>query len=51
MVTPQYSVQVRIDTLTILRGRISRRDLEIALEWARDHQKEIEDEWQRLNGR
>lgn len=51
VVTREFAVQVRIDTLEVLRGKISKRDLEIALAWARDHKKEINDEWDRLNGR
>ena len=34
----------------VLEGSMRRKDLEKVLEWAKAHKKEIEDEWQRING-
>ena len=49
--TRDGAVLVRIDDLTVIRGRIRRRDLDLALEWARKKQDFLHHEWNRLNGR
>ena len=51
VVTPDHQAQVRIDNLSILRGSLRRSDYEAAVAWAREHMKEISDEWDRLNRR
>ena len=50
VVAPDGQAMVAIADLHVLRGRIRKSDLETALEWAREHQQELRDEWHRLNG-
>ena len=46
----EFEVLVSISTLEVLEGSMRRKDLEKVLAWAKAHKKEIEDEWQRING-
>jgi hypothetical protein len=39
--------QVAIDTLAVLRGRMSNRALNLAREWAEQHRDELMDNWNR----
>lgn len=50
VVAPDGEVMVALDGLKVLRGRLRRDDLEAALVWARSRQRELSDEWHRLNG-
>jgi hypothetical protein len=49
-VTPDHDALVAIETLTVLRGSIPRRDLDTALDWVRDNRAAVRAEWERLNG-
>lgn len=49
-VIAEYEVLVRIDNLEILRGVMRRGDLNKVRTWADAHRRELEDEWNRLNG-
>jgi len=42
-------VEVGIDPITVLNGRLKRRALSMVLEWASDHQRELLDNWELLN--
>ncbi len=42
-------VEVAIDPLTVLRGKLSRRALSMVLEWAALHRRELLDNWDRLH--
>lgn len=48
--TAEYEALVAIADFSILRGALRRGDLEVALGWARDNRRLLEDEWNRLNG-
>jgi hypothetical protein len=48
---PRTDVQIRIDTLQIMRGRISRSDLIEAIEWATAHPDMLVNKWRELNER
>ncbi|CAO3451823.1 hypothetical protein [Azospirillum argentinense] len=48
---PNSNAMVRLDTLTVLRGRYDRRDLVEAVAWAREHMDHLSAEWSRLNER
>jgi hypothetical protein len=37
---------ITIDTLSLLRGRLSPRVFGMVMEWASDHQDELRDNWQ-----
>ena len=41
-------MQVGIDPITILNGRLPRRAVSMVVEWAAIHQHELMDNWQRL---
>lgn len=49
-VIAEYEVLLRIDNLEILQGVMRRSDLDKVRIWANAHRREIEDEWNRLNG-
>ena len=51
VVTPDHAATVLIADLTILTGRIDRRSLDTALEWARNNRELLRNEWTRLNER
>jgi hypothetical protein len=42
-------VEVRIDSLDVLEGELSRRAIGMVLEWAAAHQQELMTNWQLLN--
>jgi hypothetical protein len=42
-------VEVGIDPLTVLKGRLQRRALGMVLEWAASHQQELLHNWALLN--
>ncbi len=42
-------IQVAINPITILRGRLPRRAESMVIEWAALHQQELMDNWHRLN--
>jgi len=42
-------LEVGIDPLTVLRGRLPRRALGMVLEWAAAHQQELLEDWRLLN--
>jgi len=49
---PDGEAQVRIDTLEVMRGSISRSNLEVAVRWAKNPgNRAIYAEWDRLNER
>jgi len=48
--SPTGEAQVRLSDLAILRGRIARRDYELAMGWARENLDLLHAEWNRLNG-
>jgi len=48
-VTPDREALIRLSDLSILAGSLSGRELNAAVQWAESHQKELADEWQRLN--
>jgi len=52
VVTPDRQAMLSIAGLEILRGELSRRDLETVLAWLSDEDriKEIADAWTKLNG-
>lgn len=50
VVTAEYEVLIAVSNFTILRGSIRRRDLDIALQWARVNRETLKNEWKRLNG-
>lgn len=51
--TPDHEALVSISSLAVLRGSVSRRDLEAVIAWISEekNRKEIEDAWDRLNDR
>lgn len=49
--TPDGEVIMLIEDLSVLKGRLRTRDLNMAREWARANREFLEDEWNRLNGR
>lgn len=51
VITPDGEVIIRIDDFVILQGRISRRDVNVALEWAAANRGILENTWRRLNER
>ncbi len=51
ILTPDGSTLVRIDDLSLLKGRIRRQYFELAIEWATKEQDFLRDEWNRLNRR
>jgi len=51
IVTPDCKISVRIVDFEILAGRMNRRDFEIAMKWANQNKKVLENEWDRLNPR
>ena len=42
-------IQVAINPITILRGRLPRRAESMVIEWAALHQQELMDNWNRLS--
>lgn len=48
---PNSNAQIRLDTLTVLRGKADRRDLAEAVAWARANLSLLQTEWSRLNER
>lgn len=48
-VTADEEALIRIDTLEILQGLISRRSYRAACEWASANRNVLEAEWRRLN--
>lgn len=48
--TPEHEALVAIADFSLLRGVLRRADLEVALGWARENRRLLEDEWNRLNG-
>ncbi|MCW2242257.1 DUF4160 domain-containing protein [Azospirillum canadense] len=48
---PNSNAMVRLDTLTVMRGKAHRRDLEEAIAWARANIDNLLSEWSRLNER
>ena len=49
LVTPDGDAMISLETLTLLREKISARTLDTALEWAKDNRALIVTEWNRLN--
>ena len=49
--TPDHEVLIIIETLTIYSGRLRRKDLRAALQWASDNRAAITVEWNRINPR
>ncbi len=41
------SVSIEIGSLAVIEGRIQRRALGMVVEWARGHQHELEQDWER----
>jgi PHD/YefM family antitoxin component YafN of YafNO toxin-antitoxin module len=50
VVSAEFEALVSMDTLEVIRGRVSRRVLETARQWARENMEVLRDEWHRLNG-
>lgn len=50
VVSSEDEALVAIATLKIIRGSLRRRDLELALDWARRNAEELERVWNSLNG-
>ena len=48
IITPDTEVQVRLDSLEIMAGRISARLWKQARSWALEHRSALEEAWQRL---
>lgn len=48
---PNSNAQIRLDTLTVLRGTADRRDLAEAVAWAKANLPLLHAEWSRLNER
>lgn len=48
--TPYGEAMVRIEDLQLIKGRLRRRDLNCALEWARQNRARIWDCWDEQNG-
>ena len=48
--TPDGEALVLLSDLSLLKGRIRRRDFEIGRQWASDNRELLENEWTRLNG-
>ncbi|WP_137129786.1 DUF4160 domain-containing protein [Rhizobium sp. FY34] len=51
VITPDADALVDIATLSVLRGSLSRKAEETAMNWARANQRLIADEWNRTNPR
>lgn len=51
IVTPGGQAMIGIDALEVIRGSVSRRELDIALEWASANKDALADAWNRLNAR
>jgi hypothetical protein len=48
---PNSNALVRLDTLSVMRGTYSRRDLAEAVAWAEENLALLQAEWSRLNER
>lgn len=48
--TPDGEAIVLLSDLSILRGRVRRRDYEQCRQWASEHRELLDNEWNRLNG-
>lgn len=48
--TPEAEALVLISDLTLVRGRLRKQDLEVALAWARENGERLDAEWKNLNG-
>src|SRR5512136_1873194 len=42
----EYKASVNIQTLEVIEGKLSRRALELVLDWAELHQKELLEDWE-----
>lgn len=49
--TPDHEVLILISDLSVLKGSIDRRSLDVALAWASENKEVLENEWTRLNER
>jgi hypothetical protein len=50
-IAPDFEALIEIETLTIMRGRLSPRARKIAMAWASAHRATIVAEWNRTNPR
>jgi len=41
----EYEAQVSIDTLEVIKGKLSKRALALVLEWAAEHRNELREDW------
>lgn len=51
--SPDHAALIKISDLAVLQGQITRKDLELVLEWAskKANKQLLESEWRRLNER
>lgn len=50
VVFAEYEILISIPGLEVLQGSMPRAQLDKALSWARVHMRDIENEWDRING-
>lgn len=50
-IAPDFEALIEIETLAILRGRLTPRARKVAVAWASAHRDEIAAEWNRTNPR
>jgi len=43
----EFEAHINIDTLEVIQGRLPRRALELVLDWAELHAKELRENWDR----
>jgi len=41
----EYEAQLSIDTLEVIKGKLSKRALALVLEWAAEHRNELREDW------
>lgn len=49
--TPDHQAMVSIANFSIIQGAMDQSSFRIAVEWAKAHKEELENEWNRLNER
>lgn len=42
----EFQVEIRIDTLEILKGNLPKRVLNLVIEWAIEHRAELMNDWE-----
>lgn len=48
---PDWSVMIKLSSLSVMRGKAPKKELARAIRWAKDNRAFLESEWKRLNER